>query len=270
MCFFGSTPSILEQKHITSFVVAKKPDFDLALTHLRNNQNMAAYNMLTGIADSIKKSDPIKAALSLILASECKSRQNKDSSSEAVEAGKLFFAYAKKEKSYSAKSAFLCAAKCFLRAGQYDSAKDAFEKSKEFTITHEEEARPIIVIDDSRAIVLKIQGYLNNLGYSNTHSFYTGNEGLAGCKKMLKSNPIVLLDMSLPDVNGDVIAGRILDEKPDAQIILITADEKTTKRVKDTISSGILAFIQKPFTIKELKDALATAESEYSISKKQK
>lgn len=251
-------------------MVTKKPDFDLALTHLRNHQNMAAYNMLTGIADSLKKSDPIKAALSLILASECKNRQNKDSTSEAVEAGKLFFAFAKKEKSFTAKSAFLCAAKCFLKAGQYDSAKDAFEKSKEFTITQEETSRPVVIVDDSKAIVLKIQGYLNNLGYSNTHQFYTGNEGLTGCKKILKSNPIILLDMSLPDTNGDVIASKILEEKPDAQIILITADEKTTKRVKDTISSGVLAFIQKPFTIKELKDALATAESEFSLSKKQK
>jgi len=251
-------------------MATKKPDFDLALTHLRNNQNMAAYNMLSGIADLIKKSDPVKAALSLILASECKNRQNKDSSSEAVEAGKLFFTFAKKEKNYTAKSAFLCAAKCFLKAGQYDSAKDAFEKSKQFTLIEESVSRPIIVVDDSKAIVLKIQGYLNNLGYSNINTFYTGNDGLAGCKKMLKSNPIILLDMSLPDTNGDVIASKILDEKPDAQIILITADEKTTKRVKDTISSGVLAFIQKPFTIKELKDALSTAESEFSLSQKQK
>jgi CheY-like chemotaxis protein len=251
-------------------MATKKPDFDLALTHLRNNQNMAAYNMLSGIADSLKKSDPIKAALSLILASECKNRQSKDSSSESVEAGKLFFTFAKKEKNYAAKSAFLCAAKCFLKAGQYDFAKDAFEKSKQFTIIEEQVSRPVIVVDDSKAIVLKLEGYLNNLGYSNIISFYTGNDGLAGCKKLLKSNPIILLDMSLPDTNGDVIASKILDEKPDAQIILITADEKTTKRVKDTISSGVLAFIQKPFTIKDLKDALSTAESEFSLSQKQK
>lgn len=250
-------------------MVTKKPDFDLALMHLRNNQNMAAYNMLIGISDSIKKSDPIKAAMSLILASECKNRQNKDSSNEAIEAGKLFSVYAKKEKNYAAKSAFLCAAKCFLKAGKYDNAKDAFEKSKEYSLEETiSETRPIVIVDDSKAIVLKITGYLNNLGHTNIHPYYTGNDGLAGCKKLLKSNPIILLDMSLPDTNGDVIANKILSEKPDAQIIIITADEKTTKRVKDTISSGVLAFIQKPFTIKEIKDALATAESEFSLSKK--
>jgi len=55
-----------------------------------------------------------------------------------------------------------------------------------------------------------------------------------------------------------------LDEKLDSQIILITADEKTTNRANKAISSGVTAFIQKPFTINDLKDALDTAESEYS------
>ncbi len=249
-------------------MVAKEPDFDLALTHLRNSQNMAAYNMFSDIANSIKKSDPIKASLSMVLASECKNRQGKDSSGESFEAGKLFFGYAKSENGHTAKSAFLCAAKCFLRAGKYDSAKDAFEKSKTFDISYAQESRPIIIVDDSRAIVLKIEGHLTNLGYANTQSFSNGADALAGCKKLLKSNPIILLDMGLPDIDGDVVASKILEIKPDTQIILITADEKTTKRVKDTISSGAIAFIQKPFTIKDVKDALVTAESEYSISQK--
>lgn len=249
----------------------KKPDFDLALTHLRNNQIMAAYNLLTGIAESIKKDDPVKAALSYVLASECRSRQEKDSSSESVEAAKLFVAYAKRQKDYSAKPAYLCAAKCYLRASRYDDAKEAFEKSKEFEMQETaQEQRPIVVVDDSRAIVLKLKSHLENLGYTNIHSASNGADALKQVKKILKSSPIVLLDMSLPDINGDVVASKILEEKPDTQIILITADEKTTKRVRDTISSGIVAFIQKPFTINELKDALQTAESEYSLLEKQK
>ncbi len=204
-----------------------------------------------------------------MLAAECKIRQNKGAEDEITEAGKLFFNFAKKENSYSVKNAYLCAAKCFLRAGKYDDAKAAFEKSKAIKRnTAAEDLRPVIIIDDSKSIVLKIENYLEKLGYKNTHSFSTGKDALTGCKKLLKTNPIILLDMGLPDINGDVVANKILSEKPDAQIILITADEKTTKRVKDTISVGVLAFIQKPFTIKELKDALDVAESEHSLSKK--
>jgi len=250
-------------------VVAKAPNFDLALTHLRNRQNMAAYNQFITIAESIKNTDFIKAALSYVLAAECKIRQNKDSSDEITEAGKLYFSFAKKGNNYSVKNAYLCAAKCFLRAKKYDNAKAAFEKSKTLKRnTVLKDLRPVIIIDDSKSIILKIESYLEKLGYKNTHSFSTGKSAIDGCKKLLKANPIILLDMGLPDINGNVVANKILSEKPDAQIIVITADEKSTKRVTDTISVGVLAFIQKPFTIKELKDALNIAESENSLSKK--
>ncbi|TBR22988.1 MAG: response regulator [Candidatus Nitrosotenuis sp.] len=230
---------------------------------------MAAYNQFTIIAESLKKTDSIKAALSYVLAAECKIRQNKDSSDEITEAGKLYFGFAKKENTYGVKNAYLCAAKCFLRAGRYDDAKTAFEKSKTLKRNATVESlRPVMIVDDSKSIILKIENYLEKLGYKDTHSFTTGKEALSGYKKLLKTNPIILLDMGLPDINGDVVANKILSEKPDAQIIVITADEKSTKRVKDTISVGVLAFIQKPFTIKDLKDALNVAESENSLSKK--
>ena len=230
---------------------------------------MAAYNQFSTVGDSLRKDDPIKAALSYVLAAECRIRQNKDSSEEISAAGKLYFDFAKKGNNYSVKNAYLCAAKCFLRAGRYDDAKAAFEKSKTLK-RHSvaESVRPVMIIDDSKSILLKIQTYLEKLGYKDTHTFSTGKEALSGYKKLLKTNPIILLDMGLPDINGDVVANKILSEKPDAQIIVITADEKSTKRVKDTISVGVLAFIQKPFTIKELKDALNIAESENSLSKK--
>ena len=246
-----------------------KSNFDLAMTHLRNRQNMAAYNLFTNIAESIKKNDSIKAALSYVLAAECKIQQNKDDTDEITEAGKLFFSFAKKGNNYNVKNAYLCASKCFLRAGKYDDAKQAFEKSKALKkIVTMNILRPVLIVDDSKAIVLKIENYLERLGYKNTKSFLTGKDALDGCKRLLKSNPIILLDMGMPDINGDVIANELLSEKPDVQIIVITADEKTTKRVKDTISVGVAAFIQKPFTITDLKAALDTVESEYLLSKK--
>ncbi len=77
--------------------------------------------------------------------------------------------------------------------------------------------------------------------------------------------PVILLDMGLPDLEGDVVATKLLEEKVDLQIVIITADEKTTERVNKTISTGVAAFIQKPFTLDELKNAINVAESEYSL-----
>ena len=246
----------------------KKQDYNLAFTHLKNDQNISAHNLFINLAEFQKKSDSIKAAILYLLAGECKTKQGKENNSEMLEAGKLFLDFGKKDNSFKAKGAYLCASKCFLKVGEYDDAKKAFDQSKEFHISNIEILRPIVIIEDSKAVVLKLQNYLDILGYKDYISFQTGKDGISSCKKLIQDskNPIVLLDMGLPDMQGDTVASQLLEEKLDLQIILITADEKTSKRVSETISSGVAAFIQKPFTINDLKNALAVAEQEYSLS----
>jgi len=118
-----------------------------------------------------------------------------------------------------------------------------------------------------REINLKLQNYVEKLGYSEIHVFDNGKDAVKGCKKLFSENkePVVLLDMGLPDLEGNVVATQLLKDKVNLQIIVITADEKTTKRVNKTISTGASAFIQKPFTLDELKKAIDVAESEYSL-----
>lgn len=245
-----------------------KQEYDLAFTHLRNNQNISAHNLFMNLAESQKNSDTVKAAILYLLAGECKTKQGKENNNELLEAGKLFLDFGKKDSSYKAKGAFLCASKCFLKAGEYDDAKKYFDKAKEFHSTSIDVSRPIVIVEDSKAIVLKLQNYLDNLGYKDYISFHSGKEGLQSCKKLIEDskNPIVLLDMRLPDIQGDQVASELLEKKLDLQIILITADEKTSQGVSKTISAGVAAFIQKPFTINDLKKALDIAEKEYSLS----
>ena len=246
----------------------KKQDYNLAFTHLKNDQNISAHNLFINLAEFQKKSDSIKAAILYLLAGECKTKQGKENNHEMLEAGKLFLDFGKKDNSFKAKGAYLCASKCFLKVGEYDDAKKAFDQSKEFHISDIEILRPIVIIEDSKAVILKLQNYLDNLGYKDYISFQTGKEGISSCKKLIQDskNPIVLLDMSLPDIQGDEVASELLEKKLDLQIILITADEKSSKRVSETISAGVAAFIQKPFTITDLKNALDVAEKEYSLS----
>ena len=127
--------------------------------------------------------------------------------------------------------------------------------------------RPIVIIDDSKAIIMKLQNYVEKLGYSEIHVYENGKDGVKGCKKLFSENkkPLILLDMGLPDLDGDVVTMKLLKEKIDLQIVVITADEKTTSRVNKMISSGVSAFIQKPFTLDEVKKAIDVAESEYSL-----
>jgi len=240
---------------------------EIAVTHIKNKQFITAHNLFLNQAESLKKLDGIKSALFYMLAAECKSRQGKESENEIKEASILFLNYSKLKNSKNVKGALLCASKCFLTLGEFDKAKDAYQKSKTIIQSTIQVTRPIVIIDDSKAIAMKLQNYVEKLGYSEIHVFDNGKDAIQGCKKLFSENkePVVLLDMGLPDLEGNVVATQLLKYKVNLQIVVITADEKTTKRVNKTISTGASAFIQKPFTLDELKKAIDVAESEYSL-----
>lgn len=243
-----------------------KATYEIALTHLRNKQFISAHNLFQNQAESLQKSDQLKSALLFLLAAECKFRQGKDTSNEITEASKLFLKYSSSKDSSNIKGALLCASKCFLSLGEFDKDKDAFQKDKSIIPSTVSVVRPVIIIDDGKAIAMKLQNYVEKLGYSDVTIFENGKDAIKGCKKLFSNNdPIVLLDMGLPDVEGDEVATKLLKEKIHLQIIVITADEKTTERVNKTISTGVSAFIQKPFTLDELKKSIDIAESEYLL-----
>lgn len=236
--------------------------FDLACTYLKNDQNVSAYNMFMALAEKELKKDDLKAGVYLLLASECKSKQGKDAREEYEMAGKYYMRIAKKNNSESP-YAYQCAAKCFLKAGQVDLAMKVSEEAKKFVPQVVEERRTMVVVDDSPAITLRLKSYLEQLGYKDIKTINDGKSALALVAKLIddSQNPVILLDMEMPGITGDAVAKKLLEKKPDLSIILITADEKSEPRVRKTIGFGSMAFIQKPFTINELKTALDVTES---------
>jgi CheY-like chemotaxis protein len=240
---------------------------EIAVTHLKNKQFITAHNLFLNQAESLKQSEYIKSALMYMLAAECKTRQGKESENEIKEAGELFLKYSDSKNSKNVKGALLCASKCFLNLGEFDKAKDTYQKAKMIIQSTIQVTRPIVIIDDSKSIAMKLQNYVEKLGYSEIHVFENGKDAVKGCKKLFSENkePVVLLDMGLPDLEGDVVATKLLEDKVNLQIVVITADEKTTARANKTISTGVSAFIQKPFTLDEVKKAIDVAESEYSL-----
>jgi len=244
-----------------------KVNCEIAVTHLKNKQFITAHNLFLNQAESLKKSEYVKSALMYMLAAECKTRQGKESENEIKEAGNLFLKYSDSKNSKNVKGALLCASKCFLSLGEFDKAKVTYQKAKLIAQSAIQVIRPIVIIEDSKSVAMKLQNYVKKLGYSEIHVFENGKDGVKGCKKLFSENrePVILLDMGLPDLEGDVVATKLLKDKINLQIIVITADEKTTARVNKTISTGVSAFIQKPFTFGELKKAIDVTESEYSL-----
>lgn len=235
--------------------------FDLACTYLKNDQNISAHNLFMDLAQKEMKQGNFKAGVYLILASECKSKQGKDNKEELDLAAKHYLKMAKKDGTNSP-YAYQCAARCFLKLGQVDRAMKISEEAKKFMPKIVEDKRPIVIVDDSPAILLRLENYLEQLGYKDIKKASNGKSALTLVTKLIDDlqNPVILLDMKMPDITGDAVAKKLLEKKPDLSIILITADEKSDPKVRKTIGFGSTAFIQKPFTLNELKNALDTTE----------
>lgn|GEM_PF-6889539 len=82
-----------------------------------------------------------------ILAAECKTRHGKESKNEITQAGDLFLKYSTKN-SHNVKGALLCASKCFLRLGEFDKAKTAYQKARSIILSTIQVTRPIVIMDD--------------------------------------------------------------------------------------------------------------------------
>ena len=228
---------------------------------MKNDQNVSAYNLFMTLAQKEMKNEDLKAGVYLLLATECKTKQGKDTKEEFDLAAKYYLRIAKKNNANSP-YAYQCAAKCFLKSGQIDLAMKVSEQAKKYVPKIVEEKRPIVIVDDSPAIIMRLKSYLEQLGYDDIKEANDGKSALSLVTKLINDsqNPVILLDMQMPDLTGDAVAKKLLEKKPDLSIILITADEKSEPRVRKTIGFGSAAFIQKPFTISELKNALDVTE----------
>ena len=87
----------------------------------------------------------------------------------------------------------------------------------------------VLIIEDSVATTILLKNYLNNMGYQEIHICEDGKTGVTTFKDLVKTgtDPIVLLDFVLPDMDAKSIMTQLLEVKPDVKVILSTATEKT-------------------------------------------
>jgi hypothetical protein len=110
------------------------------------------------------------------------------------------------------------------------------------------------VLRESSAAMLKALGYeaiIVNDGAEAVKTF-------AECPNRFTA---VVLDYTMPAMNGEEAMERILEIAPDARVVIASgfAMDDTLENLK---RKGLKAFLQKPFTVSEIADALAQALQE--------
>ncbi len=104
----------------------------------------------------------------------------------------------------------------------------------------------ILIVEDEKKIAGIVKSYLEREGFEVT-SVETGE---AGVREIRNGFDLVILDLKLPDIDGEAVCQSIR-EVSDVPVIMLTAKSSEDDRVKG-LSIGADDYVVKPFSAREL------------------
>ncbi len=111
-------------------------------------------------------------------------------------------------------------------------------------------ALKILVVDDSSIVAMKLRKMLEELGHQVVATAKTGQQALDSFSQ--HDPDLVTMDITMPDMDGIEATKQILQQKPEALIIMVTSHGQE-QMVMDAIDAGAKGYVLKPFN----KDKLA-------------
>jgi len=108
----------------------------------------------------------------------------------------------------------------------------------------------ILVVDDEALLRWAVAESLMTAGYAVLQAENAADAVL--CLERGKSSPlVVVLDLKLPDSDDLSLARRIMAERPDAPVIIMSAHGAAQDKA-EAEAAGVYKFIQKPFDLSEM------------------
>ena len=114
----------------------------------------------------------------------------------------------------------------------------------------------VLVIDDDEAIRRATSAMLQKLGFTVVVA-QDGNQGLGAFKADPDRFALVLLDLTMPNQDGESVFVEMKRVKGDVRVILMSgfSEKEATARF---VGKGLASFLQKPFGFDDLRTLLAT------------
>jgi DNA-binding response OmpR family regulator len=106
----------------------------------------------------------------------------------------------------------------------------------------------ILVIEDDERIGQLITRALENEGFA-TQRESTGTNGLTTA--LAQNFDLIVLDLTLPGMDGRTVLQRLVDERPEQQVLVLSALPDIGTRLA-VLAAGAADFLGKPFALAEL------------------
>ncbi len=102
----------------------------------------------------------------------------------------------------------------------------------------------ILIVDDSKTSRKFLKNVLLDAGHEVIGEAVNGRDGVEKYKELRPD--VVTMDITMPILDGIDAVSEIMQEDPDAKIIMVTAAGQKSNMV-EALKRGAADFIQKPF-----------------------
>ena len=129
--------------------------------------------------------------------------------------------------------------------------------------------RPILVVEDSENIAIRIKEFLEKLDHNNIIIANNSQTAITEFEKigLQGEHPIVFLDYDFNDGNGISLLSRLLALDTDGEIIIMSSEQKDSQIITKLINEGAYEILPKPIRFENLKNILAVIEFENQDNK---
>ncbi len=112
----------------------------------------------------------------------------------------------------------------------------------------------VLVIDDEQPVREAVRDILALEGIE-VLTAVNGEKGVAAYRQHQKQVSLVLLDLSLPDVRGEIVFSQLQEINPDVRVILSSGYNE--REALQGFEQGLVSFLQKPYPLNALVQAVS-------------
>ena len=120
-------------------------------------------------------------------------------------------------------------------------------------------ATPVLVVEDSSTMRSIILGYLNGLEYTDIDFAEDGQAGLEKIKQ--KQYGLVISDWEMPQMSGEQFLKAVRQQAGYMKVPIIVVTTATARGA--SWLAGANAFLRKPFSQTDLRNAIKTVTTSY-------
>jgi DNA-binding response OmpR family regulator len=113
----------------------------------------------------------------------------------------------------------------------------------------------VLIVDDEPQVAAMLKDVLTMLGHT-AQVVGTGPDALRAVPEFQPD--VVLLDMTLPGLPGEVVLERLLDAHPRLPVIMLTGNTDP-ERARQVLLRGAFDYVAKPFNLSRLRQVLEAA-----------